>query len=382
MKHKKTIVLLCAVVLTAALGLGTLALNSAAAQEDSTSTASVAAFSPEGALTSIQYETPDGELTLQCTDGTWTLARDVDFPVDQSEAESMANYLSPLNATSLVTGSDADLVAYGLDEPANRIEVQTDAGEACTVLVGAQNTHTGEYYIKLEGEGAVYTVSSLFVTAFERTERDLQQTESWPVESADSVTSATLTQNGTSLTVQVQTDADGNKTYTVSDGTRTETPDETSAQAFISSAATVYFMSGADFKPTEDALAAYGLAEPQATLTVEWTQQDADSAQQTVTTVLYVGTTDENGYYYVKLPDSDCVDTMNAAALSGVLGMTLDDLLPAQEETESDASSTASGTSSDAASDADAASSDAASDASSGSDASDASSDLSASTAS
>lgn len=155
---------------------------------------------------------------------------------------------------------------------------------------GLQNTHTGEYYIKLEGEEPVYTVSESFAAAFTRTERGLQQTENWPVESTDSVTRATLEQGGNTLTVDVSEDADGNKTYTASDTARTETPDTAAAQAFISSAATLYFSSSADFKPTDEALAAYGLAEPSATLTVEWTRtDDVSGAQESVTSVLYLG---------------------------------------------------------------------------------------------
>ena len=77
------------------------------------------------------------------------------------------------------------------------------------------------YYIKLEGEEPVYTVSESFAAAFTRTERGLQQTENWPVESTDSVTRATLEQGGNTLTVDVSEDADGNKTYTASDTART-----------------------------------------------------------------------------------------------------------------------------------------------------------------
>ena len=195
MKNRKTAVLLGAAALTAALGLGYGLLTGAEQAEESSSAAGVAAFSPTGAVSVICYENEGGEIALEYLDDTWTLRRDADFPVNQTSAESMANYLAPLNATALVTQSGADLVAYGLDEPSNRIEVATDAGETCTVLVGAQNTHTGEYYIKLEGEEPVYTVSESFAAAFTRTERGLQQTENWPVESTDSVTRATLELN-------------------------------------------------------------------------------------------------------------------------------------------------------------------------------------------
>ena len=329
MKNRKTAVLLGAAALTAALGLGYGLLTGAEQAEESSSAAGVAAFSPTGAVSVICYENEGGEIALEYLDDTWTLRRDADFPVNQTSAESMANYLAPLNATALVTQSGADLVAYGLDEPSNRIEVATDAGETCTVLVGAQNTHTGEYYIKLEGEEPVYTVSESFAAAFTRTERGLQQTENWPVESTDSVTRATLEQGSNTLTVDVSEDADGNKTYTASDTARTETPDTAAAQAFISSAATLYFSSSADFKPTDEALAAYGLAEPSATLTVEWTRtDDASGAQESVTSVLYLGAVDPNGDYYARLADSNAVSTLNATALSGVLGMTLDGMLP------------------------------------------------------
>lgn len=129
--------------------------------------------------------------------------------------------------------------------------------------------------------------------------------------------------------MDVSEDADGNKTYTASDTARTETPDTAAAQAFISSAATLYFSSSADFKPTDEALAAYGLAEPSATLTVEWTRtDDASGAQESVTSVLYLGAVDPNGDYYARLADSNAVSTLNATALSGVLGMTLDGMRP------------------------------------------------------
>ena len=211
MKNRKTAVLLGAAALTAALGLGYGLLTGAEQAEESSYAAGVAAFSPTGAVSVICYENEGGEIALEYLDDTWTLRRDADFPVNQTSAESMANYLAPLNATALVTQSGADLVAYGLDEPSNRIEVATDAGETCTVLVGAQNTHTGEYYIKLEGEEPVYTVSESFAAAFTRTERGLQQTENWPVESTDSVTRATLEQGSNTLTVDVSEDADGTK---------------------------------------------------------------------------------------------------------------------------------------------------------------------------
>ena len=70
-----------------------------------------------------------------------------------------------------------------------------------------------------------------------------------------------------------------------------------------------------------------------ATLTVEWTRtDDASGAQESVTSVLYLGAVDPNGDYYARLADSNAVSTLNATALSGVLGMTLDGMLPTEEE--------------------------------------------------
>ena len=115
MKNRKTAVLLGAAALTAALGLGYGLLTGAEQAEESSSAAGVAAFSPTGAVSVICYENEGGEIALEYLDDTWTLRRDADFPVNQTSAESMANYLAPLNATALVTQSGADLVAYGLD---------------------------------------------------------------------------------------------------------------------------------------------------------------------------------------------------------------------------------------------------------------------------
>ena len=66
---------------------------------------------------------------------------------------------------------------------------------------------------------------------------------------------------------------------------------------------------------------------------MEWTRtDDASCAQESVTSVLYLGAVDANGDYYARLADSNAVSTLNATALSGVLGMTLDGMLPAEEE--------------------------------------------------
>ena len=66
---------------------------------------------------------------------------------------------------------------------------------------------------------------------------------------------------------------------------------------------------------------------------MEWTRtDDASGAQESVTSVLYLGAVDPNGDYYARLADSNAVSTLNATALSGVLGMTLDGMLPAEEE--------------------------------------------------
>ena len=244
----------------------------------------------------------------------------------------MANYPRPLNATALVTQSGADLVAYGLDEPSNRIEVATDAGETCTVLVGRRIPHRRILYQAGGRRTRIYGIRELCRSLLRVRSAACSRQRTGP-ESTDSVTRATLEQGGNTLTVDVSEDADGNKTYTASDTARTETPDTAAAQAFISSAATLYFSSSADFKPTDEALAAYGLAEPSATLTVEWTRtDDASGAQESVTSVLYLGAVDANGDYYARLADSNAVSTLNATALSGVLGMTLDGMLPAEEE--------------------------------------------------
>lgn len=54
--------------------------------------------------------------------------------------------------------------------------------------------------------------------------------------------------------------------------------------------------------------------------------------RRALTSVLYGRPLDPNGDYYARLADSNAVSTLNATALSGVLGMTLDGMLPAEEE--------------------------------------------------
>lgn len=115
-------------------------------------------------LISYQYE--GATITLSKDEqGIWTAPSQPQRKLRQPLCLMMVTQSGRLQAEdyrSTYTGSLAD---YGLQPPANRIVVGSGA-EKTVYLIGEQNAATGDYYLQVEGETGMYTVSEDFVSAF------------------------------------------------------------------------------------------------------------------------------------------------------------------------------------------------------------------------
>ena len=174
MKAKqRTLVIL--LVLAVIAGGALLALNTYNSNEAAASSAAADGSIPLSSFTSsdlsqITYTYNGETVTLDYDDGSWTLDDDPDYHLDSSSCNTMVTALSALNAKREITAqSDED---YGFDEPAVTVSV-TAAGETNTFTFGAENSVTGDIYVRKNNEDTVYTVSSNKVSCFELGKADL-----------------------------------------------------------------------------------------------------------------------------------------------------------------------------------------------------------------
>ena len=114
---RRTLAVLAAVI--AVLGLALWALNRRTAAEEAASSAAdgtipLCSFSTAD-LSRITYTYNGQTLTLDDADGSWTLAEDSDYHLDESACNTMVTALSSLNAKRQLDAQAGE--DYGFDAP-------------------------------------------------------------------------------------------------------------------------------------------------------------------------------------------------------------------------------------------------------------------------
>ena len=153
---RRTLAVLAAVI--AVLGLALWALNRSTAAEEAASSAAADGTIPlcsfsTADLSRITYTYNGQTLTLDNADGSWTLAEDSDYHLDESACNTMVTALSSLNAKRQ------------LDAPELTVTV-TAAGQTTTLTFGSSNTVTGDRYVQKDGDTALYTVDASRTACF------------------------------------------------------------------------------------------------------------------------------------------------------------------------------------------------------------------------
>lgn len=163
---RRTLAVLAAVI--AVLGLALWALNRSTAAEEAASSAAddgtipLCSFSTAD-LSRITYTYNGQTLTLDDADGSWTLAEDSDYHLDESACNTMVTALSSLHAKRQLDAQAGE--DYGFDAPELTVTV-TAAGQTTTLTFGSSNTVTGDRYVQKDGDTALYTVDASRTACF------------------------------------------------------------------------------------------------------------------------------------------------------------------------------------------------------------------------
>ena len=115
-------------------------------------------------LEQIEYTFNGETYTLQYSGGSWQLAQDPAYHLDESACNTMRTALMALNAKRSLTPQAGE--DYGLDSPQLTVTV-TAAGQSNTLTFGAENQVTGDLYVQKAGDDAIYTVSGNKAACFQ-----------------------------------------------------------------------------------------------------------------------------------------------------------------------------------------------------------------------
>ena len=114
-------------------------------------------------LEHIEYTYNGQTYTLQYSGGSWQLAQDPAYHLDESACNTMVTALSSLHAKRQLDAQAGE--DYGFDAPELTVTV-TAAGQTTTLTFGSSNTVTGDRYVQKDGDTALYTVDASRTACF------------------------------------------------------------------------------------------------------------------------------------------------------------------------------------------------------------------------
>ena len=149
------------------------------------------------------------EVALEVRSGRWVSVDEPLLPLDQSIVATMANALAKMGALSVVELDGADVDAFGFDDPEWTFSVTYDNDGAVsehTYVRGNYNEFGGGYYFKEVGvDDKVYLIVETLTDYFAYDLYTMADTGTFPVLSADKLTSVDITVDGQTRNVSGET---------------------------------------------------------------------------------------------------------------------------------------------------------------------------------
>lgn len=234
-------------------------------------------------VTALSWEYAGNTFSFHKSGGKWIYDTDENFPVNEDKIESLLSQFTEFGASFVIEEVD-DFGQYGLSDPLATISV-TAGEESYEVNLGDYSTMDAERYVSI-GDGKVYLVKHDPLDDYDLTISDLIQNDEIPV-----LTSATGIQFSGEETYTIDYEEESSHTYCAEDVYFTEEqPLDTSlVKSYLQKISALSLSDYVSYNATEEELQAYGLAEPELSVTVDYPMTHSDDVTTTETFVLHVG---------------------------------------------------------------------------------------------
>ena len=244
---------------------------------------------PAQSVTALSWETEDASLSFHKDDG-WHYDEDDAFPVDEQKMDEL---LTPFEAfgVSFVIDDVEDFGQYGLDAPACTIQLTAgDDAASYEIKLGNFSAMDAQRYVSI-GDGKVYLVSSDPMELYKAQLKDMIQNDEDLSYDRISGISFSGTENYT-ITYEENSPAAvcDDDVYFTEHGGVTVALDTPSVSTFLSYMTTLDPEDYVTYKVTEEELPAYGLDQPELTITVDYTKTAEEGEAPVMGTyVLHIG---------------------------------------------------------------------------------------------
>lgn len=338
----------CLLILAVLLGVlfGVSRMNHAEETEDENTETTPVTADEEDEVTAVSFRIAGQEVSFTKKEDEWSYDQDPEFPLKQTSIDNIVSKIVALEAEQVLEDGTVDPADYGLDDPSQVI--QYTAGEETTkISIGDENATTSLWYLSLnDNTDKIYLVNQGFDSMFPDDIMSFAEGESLPSVDSTAITEITVeSENGYRIST-----ADSGWSVTDAEGF-THDADSEQVDTLTGTLSSMSYGGMKEYHCTD--MSQYGLAEPAATVTVHYTEEQTvedteteedgvetsddaetsdsteeenseESEAETVTVekqlVLLIGNQNEDGNYYATMQGSQEVHTLSQDTVESILG--------------------------------------------------------------
>jgi len=289
MKRLDKLLILVGVLVVLCVGT-VIVLNTEEKKEQIKNTDEVILALPADTVTELSWEYGDTSVAFR-KDGAWKWEADEAFPADEEKITRLLSVFESFGAAFVIEDVE-DFGQYGMDDPTCTIRLTAD-GKTYEVILGVFSAMDSQRYVSI-GDGNVYLVRTDPFDSFEVTAEDLIRNDETP--SFDTVTALRFSgAESYAITRDEESaagDCDSDVYYTTLRGS--DVPLDTfRVEDYCGTISLLDLTDFVSYNVSDDELTAWGLKEPELTLTVEYTVKGEDDTETGERFVLSIGRNQE-----------------------------------------------------------------------------------------
>lgn len=306
-------------------------------KEEQTEKKEITAFEVEVENVSQVSIENDGVLyTFVKEEDTWKYAEDENLPLNQDIISNIISGLTSVKAQRELTDVE-NFADYGLSEPKLRATITAKNNEQTVLNFGDDNEAISGTYMSIGNNEKIYLVDSSLKTDLQFEKNDLAKMEELPQIAVGNIKKIEISSESGVKTLQEE-EVGGLWTLYKEDGSQVSV-DTSKVNDYMNYFSSLSLMKFISYDISD--LSAYGLDNPKKiTVSYEEEQESEDASEETKGEdaeeepimvakefVLLIGSTDEDGNYYVKTADSSYIYTMAASTVDEMMNLASDELV-------------------------------------------------------
>lgn len=325
MRKMTKLVVLCGVLAALCLTIAAVSRREERKEQIKTSGEVFLQIPAEG-VTALSWENEEGAFSFTKEDG-WVYDADADFPVDGEKVEKLLSVFESLSAAFVIEEVE-DYADYGLDEPAGSVTVFSGE-ESVTVLLGDFSKMDQQRYVSV-GDGKAYLVTHDPMDEFSAVLADMMLDDEIPA--FDTVRKLSFSGSASYTIVRDEEAASLCADDVFFAGGRPLDTDR--VESYLQTLAALPLSACASYHAAQEELEAFGLAEPELSVTVAYTDGEEQGSftlhigrdQKQLLAAQESGEGLDEVAAYVRLGESQIVYELSAANYRKLAAASYDEL--------------------------------------------------------